>query len=81
MHYAQVMTAVMENIYQIKEDKRFELFCSELSPENANAARKDRAAKKERGQEIRAKHRRDLEIAKAGKTEVIINNFSSLGIF
>ena len=74
MYYAQALIYTMQNINEIKENERFELSLSGLTPKDVATARKDRAAKKEKDREIRGQHQRDIEVAKAGAPKITINN-------
>ena len=56
---------------QIQENDNFEMLCSKLPQEEANELRVARAER----QADALEHRRKIEIAEAGKSEISVNNY------
>jgi len=72
--YGLGLIYIAQGLFYIEEDKNFELLCAKF-PEKANEMRKDRTAKKEKDQEIREQHQRDMQVAEAGATKLTVNNY------
>ena len=76
MYNALAAVYIMEALHEAKENEIFEELCSELSPEDANTARKSREAKKQEAQKEREAHRKNLQIAEASRPKIVINNYN-----
>lgn len=66
MYYGQALITLMK----IQEQKAFEELCAKF-PEAENKLRADRKAE----QELQAQRDHELEVAREGRTKVIVNNY------